>query len=33
MQISSEGQAITSQPQKYTVFMTNEGFLWVLEQI
>lgn len=33
MQISSEGQAITSQPHKYTVFMTNEGFLWVLEQI
>lgn len=33
MQISSEGQPITSQPQQYTVFITNEGFLWVLEQI
>jgi hypothetical protein len=31
MQISSEGQPITSQPQEYTVFMTNEGFLWVLK--
>ncbi len=31
-QISSEGQPITSQPHDYTVFITNEGFLWVLDK-
>ncbi len=31
-QISSEGQPITSQPHEYTVFITNEGFLWVMDK-